>query len=578
MLIKKIHGISERLESLLLTKTEKRRRAVIAVTMLSVFFFMLYLNIRCPALSDDYHFIYVWKWFDPTGTEHRISTFGDLLESSKNYYMYSGGRVLCHFMLFAVLMLPTLVFDIINSAVYVYFGYCILKTAEVIYEQVYHTRKLPVLSYPLTYLAMVYILPQFGDCVLWTAGALNYLWSTVLLLNAVRTIDMFFKAPSARTAAAAVIPLTLSALTNETTGGMLFVYVFIMLFHRAADHKLNKKMLLLIIPMCFVVMGIAVVVLSPGNSSRAEQISHIKIKFADLHGLLIYPAWLLSTYTYLFYIVLLDIILRFIGKRKKLTLKRIADVIYFYRYTITGIAGIIALGFAQRLYERAAFPGVALIIVGFIGTAASLYRYLSRCDIRKFLYRFIVMLQILFVIIGIRRVLSTWGGLMILGTAFIYLSAEFLLYLLRGFLFPDKTKFTIKLSEKDTALIASFREKTFSLASYIVTVPMILMTAAVCLFTVKTAYSAVLYEHNISVTIDTLAAAVEGMINNEGEWYDIKYDLGKLSKMYPQDAFLYTINYNYTLKWIAYDHGIKIDIYYDSNTLKKVLASYERIQ
>lgn len=92
-----------------------------------VFAYILFLTANCGFITDDYHFLFVWKDFEPQINDKPINGLSDILLSMKNYYNYSGGRIIAHFVAFVFININKWFFNIINSIVFVCLGILIRK-------------------------------------------------------------------------------------------------------------------------------------------------------------------------------------------------------------------------------------------------------------------------------------------------------------------------------------------------------------------------------------------------------------------------------------------------------------------
>lgn len=111
---------------------------------------------------------------------------------------------------------------------------------------------------------MLLFLPSFGDTVLWISGSVNYLWTSVLLLYTVYFCKKHLDDSNRIYYIAMPILFFISSATNETTGGILLVWLSIHLI--TIRHKPDLKIVLSCITS---VLGIMLVILAPGNHNRA---------------------------------------------------------------------------------------------------------------------------------------------------------------------------------------------------------------------------------------------------------------------------------------------------------------------
>lgn len=111
------------------------KKYFIIIAFLISFIISAHLNFKCPYITDDIHFFFVWKDFLPSENDKLITSAKDIYISQKNYYYKSGGRVLCHTITFLLLQLPKYIFNIINSFMFVLLGFLIYKLININHEK-----------------------------------------------------------------------------------------------------------------------------------------------------------------------------------------------------------------------------------------------------------------------------------------------------------------------------------------------------------------------------------------------------------------------------------------------------------
>lgn len=331
-----------------MVKNEQRK---LYLLYLLIFLYMLLINFKCGFLSDDYHFLFVWKDFYPTGNDKPVENFSDIIESAKNYYNLSGGRVVPHFFNFLMANVDKwvfanvdkCVFNILNSAVFVILG-------RILY--LYTKKDGGVFLQAAVYMSMFLMLPAFGDSVIWLSGAVNYLWPGTLLMYCIYFCERNFDSKKAGTNVIMLLLTALSASTNEMTGGMLAVWLTAHLITK--KRKINIKAVLFYI-LC--IGGECLVVLAPGNANRAAKLSHIKIfDFSEIA----YLAVRYSETTFICFGVGFGVILAAVFVLFKYNkLKSCIDIIPL---AVSGTAGIGALTLIGHYYDRPLIFGLLLWI------------------------------------------------------------------------------------------------------------------------------------------------------------------------------------------------------------------------
>lgn len=144
-----------------------RSRTAAALVTGGLFGLMLILNILTPYICDDFTYRLNFLTKEPLGS---------LLEIFESMYAHSykmNGRLISHGLAQVFMLLPPLVFDIVNAAVFT--GTLYLAVRLCAGER---NSLLLVLAFCLLW----NLLPVFGQVVLWQVGALNYFWSLAALV------------------------------------------------------------------------------------------------------------------------------------------------------------------------------------------------------------------------------------------------------------------------------------------------------------------------------------------------------------------------------------------------------------
>lgn len=138
-------------------------KCCIWVMMGLLFCFMLLLNCLTPLIADDY----VYRISFQTGELNQSVT--DVLRSMYTHCFTMNGRVVSHGLESLFLLLPKLVFNLVNAAVYVGLMYVLYRICNI-------GKKAQPWLFAVISMAFWYFMPVFGQVALWQVGALNYLW------------------------------------------------------------------------------------------------------------------------------------------------------------------------------------------------------------------------------------------------------------------------------------------------------------------------------------------------------------------------------------------------------------------
>ncbi len=315
------------------------------LTIVGVFVYILYLTSRCPYITDDWHFKFVWQGFRPTGNDTRVTGLDNIIESMKNYYNRSGGRVICHFITYVFVNINKNIFNILNAVIFVLLGIVIYRSATRA-----STPPKGNLLLLLIYISIILFTPVFGDVALWISGSINYMWSITLMLACCLLIDKWFEDITLKKALLMSIPVAISAATNETTGGMLIVFMVLTFIV-----KKKKFSPLYLIPVIAALPGMALVILAPGNSVRAQNVEHVEVmsRATLIRSGTLYLKNTITRTPYAYMPIILSFFMKTAdgvktdgarGGKKVLSIVKNA----FYagagcRYAVTGLAGTMAL-------------------------------------------------------------------------------------------------------------------------------------------------------------------------------------------------------------------------------------------
>lgn len=142
-----------------------------------IFVLMLALNIMTPYICDDFtydlHF----------GTGQRLTSFWEIFPSMYAHSFSMNGRLMAHGLAQVFMLLPPIVFDIVNAAVF---------TGTLVFVLRLCSRERNALLLISLFCLIWLWMPVFGQVVLWQVGALNYFWSlTALVLYIAPALFLF---------------------------------------------------------------------------------------------------------------------------------------------------------------------------------------------------------------------------------------------------------------------------------------------------------------------------------------------------------------------------------------------------
>lgn len=214
-----------------------------------VFTTMLILNMAFPIYADDYGYI---------GGKGRV----DL------YYLYEGGHIFSHVLIYLFAGLNERVFDVINSLVFI-------LMLNVLYA---FGRKDHEIDN--TYLCIViaflwFFIPTFGGITLWMTSALSYMWMETCLILFILLLANHTKRKSDAQKDSIISMVfifvvgILGGNSSEPLVCALFLMLMIMIYMQNKNNTLVKYD---IVAVAGFIIGFALLMFAPGNFVRASHV------------------------------------------------------------------------------------------------------------------------------------------------------------------------------------------------------------------------------------------------------------------------------------------------------------------
>ena len=127
-----------------------------------VFLWLLLLNLLTPYICDDYTYMYSFQ------TGERIESVLQIIPSMQRHSHTMNGRLISHGLVQVFMLVPPVVFDVMNAAVFTLTLYLVHRLCA--------GESKPWLFGSMFCLFWLFT-PDFGQVALWQVGAINYFWS-----------------------------------------------------------------------------------------------------------------------------------------------------------------------------------------------------------------------------------------------------------------------------------------------------------------------------------------------------------------------------------------------------------------
>ena len=144
-------------------------KALMLLALAFMYLVMLYCNLKTNLLADD--FMYCFSFADGS----RMESLSQLIPSMAAHRLTMNGRLISHGLVQISLMLPLLVFKLLNSAVLVAEVYLVYRIAN-------KGRAANTLLLLCIFGCIWIFTLNFGQVILWQDGSVNYLWATFFSL------------------------------------------------------------------------------------------------------------------------------------------------------------------------------------------------------------------------------------------------------------------------------------------------------------------------------------------------------------------------------------------------------------
>ncbi len=247
-------------------------------------------------------------------------------------------------------MFPKWIFNLFNSAVYIVFIY-------LIYLHIKGEKEDKPLMLLLIHFAIWFLLPAFGQTILWLTGACNYLWTMTIILLFLYLIRKDTTTPSIIKNIAILILGIIAGWTNENTSfGLITVIIGFMILKQHKHERISGYNKCALIGS---IIGFATLILAPGNFIRENYFQNNTPLIIEISQRIIDNTINLINYCLPLFIGISILLSIYIYKKKKINYK-------FFIFLIAAFFSTYSMMLSPTFPPRAWFGVITFATIAFM--------------------------------------------------------------------------------------------------------------------------------------------------------------------------------------------------------------------
>lgn len=347
----------------------------------------LILSALTPLFADDFSYAYSFV----SGSNSRVTDIASLIQSQLGHYQSMNGRVVSHTLAQLFLMMPKIVFNVVNAFMFALLGVLIC------FHALGKFRSIKMLDLLIAYVALMCLAPAFGQSYLWLVGACNYLFTFVIVLlfllpyrvswGNTNKSNVLVSVPSAL---AMLVFGVIAGNTNENTGVSLVV---VLLIYIAAYIAFNRKVRLwMITGWCGTVGGFVTCFATPGNTVRNGGVPLTFSAGSVAKSVIFFTHSAIENFAPIFVLlaVLLTVILVMKSRKGKLTKEALVNSVrnnfFGYFYAVFFLGSVYAMAIPAQFPDRAWSHPLALLVIVLL---IALHKFKTLMDVKLREYKII---------------------------------------------------------------------------------------------------------------------------------------------------------------------------------------------
>jgi len=336
----------------------------ILIIGVGIFLPFLLLNCFTPMITDDYTYSFVY------GTSTRIASMKDVIISLTQHYNNWAGRSVIFFFLQTFLLIGKPVYNVVTSIFFV-------LLVILIYKMAFADKKINAGLLIMISMVLWFLIPEYGETMLWMTGACNYLWVTVVVLTFSLPYRYLLSGRDVLQHKVAWIPWfffgMIAGWCNETiSGGCVLFIIFVVILLKIEKECIPKWVYA---GFFGTIIGLFIQICAPGNAIRtaamggnAYDLITLEARFTNAVDLIYHN----SIVIYVIFAVLYSLFVFVKLSRREIVLPLV--------FIFVSMACHFVMIFSPYFPERAMYSG---IIFALIACVALLQPFIEKMEMNK---------------------------------------------------------------------------------------------------------------------------------------------------------------------------------------------------
>jgi len=332
------------------TKLQLNKIYKILLILIVVFFSIYILNHMTLYISDDFLYRFELRHGVSDDDLQPINGLLSLVRSQISHYTLWNGRFVAHTIVQFFLQFDKWIFNLVNTIVYIFLGLLILMISSQITKKEINTFLIMTV-----FIFMFFLIPDFGQTVLWMSGAANYLWMSVIYLG-FYFFNIKHREDNWKTITTASILGLLSGATNENSGPAVILMVILLAIY--AYYQQREINLWRISGIISSIIGFSLILFAPAATKRVSERNEVSLSVSSLFdNFLMLTRYIINNYW--IYFIIITILLCILVIKREITANILLNIFIIFAGFFGATYSLVVV---DKIIERTMFGPTMLLI------------------------------------------------------------------------------------------------------------------------------------------------------------------------------------------------------------------------